>query len=48
MRNKTLLIVLTSIVSALCLYYLSFTFISRGIEKDAEEFATENGVLNQQ
>ncbi len=48
MRNKTLLIVLTLIVSALCLYYLSFTWISRGIEKDAEEFATTNGVLNQQ
>ena len=47
MRNKTLLLTLTAIISALCLYYLSFTFISRGIEKDAEEFATENGTVNQ-
>jgi SecD/SecF fusion protein len=47
MRNKTLLLTLTAIISALCLYYLSFTFISRGIEKDAEEFAIENGTVNQ-
>jgi len=47
MRNKTLLIILTCIVSALCLYYLSFTWISRSIEKDAEEFATKDGVVNQ-
>lgn len=46
MRNKTLLITLTVIVSALCFYYLSFTFISRQIENDAVEFATENGKLN--
>ena len=47
MRNKTLLITLTVIVSALCLYYLSFTWISRSIEKDAEEFATKDGLINQ-
>ena len=47
MRNKPLLIFLTCLVSALCLYYLSFTWISRGIEKDAEEFATTNGVMDQ-
>ena len=47
MRNKTLLITLTCIVSALCLYYLSFTWISRSIEKDAEEFATKDGVISQ-
>lgn len=46
MRNKSLLIFLTVIVSALCLYYLSFTFISRKIEGDAEAFATENGAVN--
>ncbi|MES2387644.1 MAG: protein translocase subunit SecD [Bacteroidota bacterium] len=48
MRNKTALIVLTSIVSLLCLYYLSFTFIGRGVEKDAEAFAMENGKVNPQ
>lgn len=46
MRNKPLLIFLTVIVSALCLYYLSFTYISRQIENDATEYATENGKLN--
>lgn len=40
MKNKSLLITLTIVVSLLCLYYLSFTFISRGVEKDAIEFAT--------
>jgi len=39
MRNKGILIVLTAIISALCLYYLSFTFISRSIEKDADAFS---------
>jgi len=47
MRNKTLLIVLTVIVSSLCAYYLSFTYLSRSIEKEAEEFATKDGVVNQ-
>jgi SecD/SecF fusion protein len=40
MQNKGILIFLTAIVSALCLYYLSFTFISRGVESEADEFAT--------
>ena len=42
MRNKTPLILLTAIISLLCLYYLSFTFIGRGIEADASEFATDS------
>ncbi len=41
MRNKTLIIVLTVIVSALCLYYLSFSFIARNVQKDAEAYATD-------
>jgi hypothetical protein len=40
MKNKTLIVILTAVISDLCLYYLSFTFISRGIEKDAEDFAS--------
>jgi SecD/SecF fusion protein len=40
MRNKTGIIILTVIVSLLCIYYLSFTFVSRGIKKDATEYAT--------
>ncbi len=47
MRNKGFVIVLTFIITALCLYYLSFTFVSRGIQQDAIEYATdENGVTN--
>ncbi|MDX5348923.1 MAG: protein translocase subunit SecDF [Hymenobacteraceae bacterium] len=41
MRNKTGIIVLTAIVFALCLYYLSFTFVGRGVQKDAEAYATD-------
>ena len=47
MRNKGFVIVLTIIITALCLYYLSFTFVSRGIQQDAIEYATdESGVIN--
>ncbi len=41
MRNKTLIIVLTVIVSALCLYYLSFSFVASNVEKKAEAYATD-------
>ncbi|MHA6246696.1 protein translocase subunit SecDF [Pontibacter sp. CAU 1760] len=41
MRNKTLIIVLTVIVSALCLYYLSFSFIARNVQQDAAAYATD-------
>jgi SecD/SecF fusion protein len=47
MRNKNLIIVLTAIVTALCFFYISFTFVARGIEKDALEFASkEDGKVN--
>ena len=39
MRNKGAVVVLTLIITALCLYYLSFIFVSRGIQKEAIEFA---------
>jgi len=39
MKNKNTIIFLTLIITALCVYYLSITFISRGIQKDATEFA---------
>lgn len=42
MFNRTGIIVLTIIVSVLCIYNLSFTFISRNVQKDATEFATTN------
>ncbi|AKD03233.1 protein translocase subunit SecDF [Pontibacter korlensis] len=41
MRNKSLIIVLTLIVSALCLYYLSFSFVAANIQNKAEAFATD-------
>ena len=47
MRNKGAVVVLTVIVTALSLYYLSFTFVSRGIQKDAIAAATdETGVID--
>jgi len=47
MQNKVAVVVLTIIVTVLCLYYLSFTLVSRGIQKDATEFATdENGNID--
>ncbi len=47
MRNKSGVLLLTFIIGILCLYYLSFTFVARGVQKDAEAFATEaNGNIN--
>jgi len=47
MRNKGLIIGLTIIVSALCIYFLTFTFISRRVQNDAVAYATKNGQVNQ-
>lgn len=41
MRNKGLVVFLTVIVTALCLYYLSFTFVSNNIQNKAVEYATD-------
>jgi SecD/SecF fusion protein len=47
MRNKGAVVVLTVIVTALSLYYLSFTFVSRNIQKEAVAAATdESGVID--
>jgi SecD/SecF fusion protein len=47
MQNKGLVIALTVIITALCLYYLSFTYSSYGVTQDAIEYATDNtGVIN--
>ncbi|UOR05483.1 protein translocase subunit SecDF [Hymenobacter aerilatus] len=48
MRNKGLIIGLTVVVSALCIYFLTFTFISRRVQADAVTYATKNGTVNQQ
>lgn len=41
MKNKGAVIGLTLIITLLCIYYLSFTFVSRDIQKDAIEYATD-------
>ncbi|MFC5626528.1 protein translocase subunit SecDF [Algoriphagus winogradskyi] len=41
MQNKGVIVFLTVIVTALCLYYLSFTFVSNNIQKGAQEYATD-------
>ena len=41
MQNKGVIVFLTVIVTALCLYYLSFTFVSNNIQHKAQEYATD-------
>jgi SecD/SecF fusion protein len=41
MRNKGIIVFLTVIVTLLCFYYLSFTFVSRSIKADATAYATQ-------
>ncbi|PZX54579.1 SecD/SecF fusion protein [Algoriphagus ratkowskyi] len=41
MQNKGVIVFLTVIVTALCLYYLSFTFVSNNIQEKAQEYATD-------
>ena len=40
MQNRTGMLILTGVITAICLYFLSFTFVSRGIKSDAEAYAT--------
>ncbi len=40
MQNRNTILILTGVVAALCIYYLSFTFVSRNIKQDASNFAT--------
>ncbi|MGM0943753.1 MAG: protein translocase subunit SecDF [Bacteroidota bacterium] len=47
MQNKGVIVFLTVIITALCLYYLSFTFVSNGIQQRANEYATDaNGNID--
>ncbi len=46
MRNRNFLLFLTGLFTLICLYYLSFTFISRNIENKATRFATKNGKVD--
>jgi len=47
MRNKGLIIALTAIVSVLCIYFLTFTFVSRGVQQKAVVYGTRNGKLDE-
>ncbi|RYU84245.1 protein translocase subunit SecDF [Hymenobacter persicinus] len=47
MRNKGLIIALTLIVSVLCIYFLSFTMVSRRVQQQAVDYATRNGQTDQ-
>ncbi|MDO7874625.1 protein translocase subunit SecDF [Hymenobacter sp. ASUV-10] len=47
MRNKGIIIGLTVIVSALCAYFLFFTYVSRGVQDKAVAYATQNGKVNE-
>ncbi len=47
MQNKGFVIVLTAVISALCLYYLSFTVVSTRVQQNAIAYATDaNGVVD--
>ncbi len=41
MRNRSGIVILTVLVSLLCIYYLSFTVVSNRVQKTAEEYATD-------
>ncbi len=41
MRNKGIIVFLTVVITLLCLYYLSLTFVSRDIQEDAAAYATQ-------
>jgi SecD/SecF fusion protein len=47
MKNKGFIIFLTVIVTLLCMYYLSFTLVSRSVHQKATAYATdESGVVD--
>ena len=47
MKNKGLVVFLTIIITVLCVYFLSFTFVSSQVKKDATAYATSaNGDID--
>lgn len=47
MKNQGFIVFLTIIVTLLCLYYLSFTFVSNSVQQDAVTYASdENGNID--
>ena len=48
MKNKSAVVALTIVITLLCIYYLSFTLVSRNIQQKATTYATdEKGVVDQ-
>lgn len=48
MQNKGFIIFLTALFAVLCLFSLSFTLVSRGVESDAEAFSKGDAKLKKQ
>ena len=47
MKNKGFIVFLTVIISLLCIYYLSFTFVAQGVQQEATDQATDpSGAVN--
>lgn len=47
MKNQWFVIFLTLLISAICIFFLSFSFVTRSVEADAEAFATSaEGVVD--
>ena len=47
MKNKGFIVFLTVIISLLCIYYLSFTFVAQGVQQEATDQATDpSGTVN--
>ena len=41
MQNKGVIVFLTVLITGLCLYYLSFTFVSNNVQKKADAYASD-------
>ncbi|MEO9474342.1 MAG: protein translocase subunit SecDF [Cyclobacteriaceae bacterium] len=41
MKNKGFVVLLTIVISLLCIYYLSFTFVAQGLQKQATKATTD-------
>ncbi len=47
MKNRSGIILLTAIITALCLFYLSFTLVSRNVKQNADSYALqEDGTVD--
>ncbi len=47
MKNKKFIVFITLVITALCLYYLSFTIVSANVREQATNYATQpDGSLN--